>query len=112
MNSTFRLVAIKRAKVTKAAKPDMRAAVCDLGAQLEAQRWNGGVRIVVQGAMRAPIRNGEVTMEASWRADVFYLPQLRRAAFTLVAESPAQLLRDLADFIETPPLARDHLGNV
>jgi hypothetical protein len=81
----------------------MRAAVRDLGAQLDAQRWDKGVRIVVQGAMRAPIRNGQVTMEASWRADVFYPPQMRRAAFTLVADSPAQLLRDLADFIEKPP---------
>ena len=65
------------------------------------------MRFVVQGAMRAPIRNGQIALEASWRADVFYPPQMRRAAFTLVAESPAQLLRDLADFIETPPIDRE-----
>lgn len=81
----------------------MRAAVRDLPNQLEAHRWNGGVRIVVSGAMRAPVRNGNVTLEASWRADVYYVPRTRKPAFTLVAETPEQLLRDLADFIEVPP---------
>lgn len=82
----------------------MRAAVRDLSAQLEAHRWDSGVRFVVQGAMRAPITNGQVSLEASWRADIYYDSKARRPDFTLVAESPEQLLRDLADFIETPPV--------
>lgn len=81
---------------------DMRAAVAELPRQLDERRWDSGVKIVLQGAMRAPIVNGNIELEASWRADVFYGG--RRAAFTLVAETPQQVLRDLADFIETPPI--------
>ena len=80
---------------------NMRAAVHELAEQLETRRWQGGVRVVVQGAMRAPIANGNVSLEASWRADVYY-DNPRTPAFTLVAETPASLLRDLADFVEQP----------
>lgn len=68
----------------------------DLPSILNAQRWAGGVRIVVQGAMRAPIRDGQVSLETSWRADVFYSPKQRKPSFSLVADTAPQLLQDLS----------------
>lgn len=65
-------------------------------AHLEEHRWDGGVWIELQGAMRAPVRDGNVSLEASYRADVFYDRRKRKADFTLVAETPGQVLRDLA----------------
>jgi hypothetical protein len=81
-------------------KPDMLAAVGELAAQAEAREWDGGIRIVLQGSMRAPITNGQVSLEAGWRVDVFYDSRARRPAFVLVNETPEGALRDLAAIIE------------
>lgn len=70
-----------------------------IGQALETRRWEGGVRVIVQGAMRALIENGQADLEASWRADVFYAPRQRKPSFTLVAETPGQLLHDLASIV-------------
>lgn len=69
------------------------------GAHLDAQRWAGGIKFVLQGAMRAPVGEHGVTLEASWRADVFY-PGSRKAAFTLIGNSPADVLGQLAGLSE------------
>lgn len=86
--------------MTTKPKPDMIAAAGELAAQVEKQQWDGGVKIVLQGSMRAPIANGQVTLEAGWRADVFYGIVSRRPAFVLVSDTPQGVLRDLAAMIE------------
>lgn len=65
-------------------------------ASLRKREWDGGVRIVVQGAMRAIVAKGSVDLDASWRADVFTEGRQRKASFTLIAETPEQLFKDLA----------------
>lgn len=66
---------------------------------LEQRRWDGGVRVVIQGSMRAPVRDGSVTLEAGWRADVFVNAKQRKPDFVLVAETPQQLFTDLAALV-------------
>lgn len=46
--------------------------------------------------MRAPIRDGEVSLEAHWSAEVFYSSRQRKPSFVLVADSVEQLFTDLA----------------
>lgn len=67
---------------------------------LDAACWDGGVRIVLQGSMRAIVRHGRVDMESGWRADVFY-GKGRRPSFVLVAETPSKVLHDLAALTES-----------
>jgi len=74
---------------------DQLASARQLGDVLERQMWDGGVRIVLQGAMQAIVKDHQVDMHASWRADVFYGKGSRRADFTLVAESPREVLEQL-----------------
>lgn len=81
-------------------KPDMLAAAGELAERVKAREWEGGIRIVLQGSMRAVTKPGGVDLEAGFRADVFYDTRSRRPAFTLVAETPQQVLRDLAALLD------------
>lgn len=65
------------------------------GAQVDERRWDGGVRIVLQGSMRAVFERGMVDLKDGWRADVFY-GKGRKPAFVMVADSAPAVLRDLA----------------
>ena len=85
----------------------MLAAVNELAAQAREREWDGGIRIVLQGSMRAPITNGQVSLEAGWRVDVFYDSRSRRPAFVLVNDTPEGALRDLAAIIEEQRAALD-----
>ena len=71
----------------------------DLGALFDAHRWDGRLRITIQGAVRAPIVNGEVTLDAgSWRADIHV--GRKQAVLPIIGDSPADVLRQLADLAE------------
>lgn len=70
-----------------------------LGEELDKSRWHGGVRIVVQGSMRAVASKGSMDLSAGWRADVFY-GKGRKPAFIMVADTPAAVLRDVAMLVE------------
>jgi len=71
----------------------------DLSAVLKQHEWGKGVRIVVTGAMLAPLVNGKPTLNAAWRADVFQ-PGDRKPLITLIEDTPAGLFRGLADMCE------------
>ena len=75
-------------------------AVAVLAERLDELRWKGGVWIEVHGAIRAVASKNTINMQASWRADVFYDRRKRKPDFSLVAETPGQLLRDLAAIID------------
>lgn len=73
------------------------------------------LRIEMERGFRAPVRNGSVTIEEMWRADLYELPSVmngkRKPKFlgTFVTdsnkdESPADLLRQLADIYEAGEL--------
>lgn len=68
----------------------------EFGARLEAQQWADGVRVVIRGAMRAPVHDGNVNLEAWWAAEVYYSPRQRRPSFTFLAETLEQLFAELA----------------
>jgi hypothetical protein len=61
---------------------------------LEADMWDGGVKIVLQGSMRAVAKRGSMDLKSGWRADVFY-GKGRKPAFVLVADTPEKVLSDL-----------------
>lgn len=71
------------------------AAARELATQLDKARWDGGVRIVLQGSMQAIAKKGSMDLKARWRADVFY-GRGRKPAFVMVADTPAAALRDVA----------------
>jgi len=73
------------------------------------------LRIELERGFRAPVRNGNPTIEAMWRADLWELPPVvlgrRKPRFlgTFVTDSakeqtPADLLRQLADIYEAGEL--------
>lgn len=78
---------------------------------LVGNRWRGGVKIVVQGAMRTSKKEVhgklQIGMEASWRADVYFAKGGRKADFVLVAKTPPQLFRDLAGLSEAAALLEE-----
>jgi hypothetical protein len=84
--------------VTTTESPQIIAAR-GLPQQLDNSRWDGGVRIILQGSMQAIAKKGSMDLKAGWRADVFY-GKGRKPAFVMVADSAAQVLRDVAALAE------------
>jgi hypothetical protein len=74
----------------------------------------GTLRLEIEVGFRAPVRDGNVTIESMWRADLYEIrpgPNGRRPKFlgTFVTHStkeqtPADLLRQLADIYEAGEL--------
>lgn len=71
-------------------------ATLDLGKLLEDNAYAGGTKIVIKRGMRAPIENGEVTLEPCWVAEVFMRPSMRRPLIRIVDEDAAGLFAQLA----------------
>jgi hypothetical protein len=73
-------------------KPD----TVNLGAIFEAHRWDGKLRITIQGAVSYSVSGGPVALNAdSWRADVYV--GRKRVMLPLLGTSPADVLRGLAE---------------
>lgn len=71
-------------------------ATLDLGKLLEDNAYAGGTKMLFRRTMRAPIVNGEVTLEPCWIAEVFTRPNMRRPLIQIVDAEVAGLFAQLA----------------
>jgi len=71
-------------------------ATLDLGKLLEDNAYAGGTKVLIRRTMRAPIVNGEITMEPCWIAEVFTRPSMRRPLIRIVDAEVAGLFAQMA----------------
>lgn len=68
----------------------------DLGGLLEDRKYDGGTKIIIRGTMRAPIVNGEVTMEPCWVAEIYARANMRVPIIQIVDSEAAGLFAQMA----------------
>lgn len=68
----------------------------DLGALLEDRMYDGGVKIIIRGTMRAPVHDGQVTLEPCWIAEVYARANMRVPLIQIVDAEAAGLFAQLA----------------
>jgi hypothetical protein len=68
----------------------------DLGKLLEDNRNTGGTKIIIKGGMRAPVVDGEVTLEACWVAEIYIRANMRVPLIQIVDTEVAGLFAQMA----------------
>lgn len=67
---------------------------------LDDREWDGGVKLIVQGAMTTKIADGSIDLNPAWQCLIFARANQRVPLVRLMGDSPKELFEQLAMLAE------------